>query len=359
MTTASAWLLPFSGFICGIVLGAVARWNHFCTLSALERYWYADDSKGLRTWVLAAAVALLGTQTILATNVIELADAHLLSPRVSLLGAVLGGMLFGIGMALVGTCSFGALVRLGGGSLRSLVVVVAIALAALCTQRGLGGQFRLAFIEPLAINIASSPTQSLGDIASAWLSLPLNYVVALIIGSTMLFWVFSEKSFRSEYRSMFTAFIVGACIVFGWIATSTLGNYLFEPVQIESASFVMPPGELLLSMIAVTGTLPDYGVGLAVGVVAGSAIGANLHKDVRWEACDDARELSRHLLGAFFMGTGGVLAAGCTIGQGVSAMSLMSVSAPIVFLSICLGARLGLRWLLEGSASLFSRSSPH
>ena len=114
-----------------------------------------------------------------------------------------------------------------------------------------------------------------------------------------------------------------------------------------------------MQIITVTGLLPDYGVGLVVGVFIGAASAAFLADDVRWEACDDARELGRHLLGAFLMGTGGVFAMGCTIGQGVSAFSLLAISAPIVVLSIAFGARIGLGLLVEGSAFSFLRNSRH
>jgi len=77
--------------------------------------------------------------------------------------------------------------------------------------------------------------------------------------------------------------------------------------------------------------------------------------DMRWEACDDASELSSHLLGAFLMGTGGVFAMGCTIGQGVSAFSLMALSAPVAIVSIAFGARMGLGYLVEGEPFAFLR----
>lgn len=354
MITDSEWILPGIGLLGGIMLGGVARWNHFCTLSALERYWYANDSRGLRTWVLAAAVALSGTQALVLSGLIDLDSAFMLAPRLSLAGSILGGILFGTGMALTGTCSFGALVRLGGGSLRSLIVVVAIALAALTTQRGLIGRWRMSVIEPWALNF-DAPTQSMGMLLSHWLGMPLQIPAALAVAILMLVWVFTNREFRQQYRSIATGAIIGTCVTGGWIVTAYFSNQLFTPVRLESASFVMPPGELLLSLIAVTGSIPDYGVGLAVGVVVGAGLIARLHDDWRWEACDDARELSRHLLGAFLMGTGGVLAGGCTIGQGISAMSVMAVSAPIVFVSICLGARIGLSWLLEGTPLFLSR----
>lgn len=349
-------MLPAAGLLCGLVLGAVARWNHFCTLAALERHWFANDSTTLRTWVLAAAVALTGTQALVLSGTIDLQNAFVLTPRLNLIGSILGGLMFGIGMALTGTCAFGALVRLGGGSLRSLIVVVAIALAALSTQRGLLGHWRQQFIDSLSIGLGDARTQSIGELASSWTGNPLHVPVAMLFAALLFGWVLSDTRYRHNLRAIITGVLVGACVIFGWWATATLSGKLFMPVQLESASFVMPPGDLLLSIIAVTGGFPDYGVGLVVGVVAGAALAARVHDDIRWEACDDARELSRHLLGAFLMGSGGVLAAGCTIGQGVSAVSVMALSAPIVFVSICLGARIGLIWLLEGAPAFLSRS---
>ena len=131
------WLLPIAGGLAGIVIGAAARLDRFCTLSALERHWYANDSSGIRTWVLAAAVAIIATQAMTLSGLIDLRSSFYLSTNFGWTGAIIGGLAFGFGMALVGTCGFGALVRLGGGSLRSLVVLLVLGLSALAAQRGL------------------------------------------------------------------------------------------------------------------------------------------------------------------------------------------------------------------------------
>jgi hypothetical protein len=142
----------------------------------------------------------------------------------------------------------------------------------------------------------------------------------------------------------------------GWLVTSLAAGNGFVPVQIEAGSFVVPVADTVIQIVSYTGVLPDYGVGLVLGVIAGAAASAFLRRDVRWEACDDARELSRHMVGAALMGVGGVMAMGCTIGQGVSAVSVMAISAPIVVAPIILGARMGLGHLLEGSSfAVFQR----
>jgi len=120
-------------------------------------------------------------------------------------------------------------------------------------------------------------------------------------------------------------------------------------VQIEAGSFVVPVGDVIIQFAAFTGVLPDYGVGLVVGVALGAAAVAWKRNDVRWEAGDDARELGRHISGAFLMGVGGVFAMGCTNGQGVAGSSALAVSAPVAMLFTILGARMGLNYLLEGS----------
>jgi len=346
----SAWFLPIAGILIGGILGAAARWNHFCTLSALERYWYAGDDNGLRMWVLAIAVAMASTQALIAFDIISLASVFYLQPRLSLLGTIGGGIAFGLGMALVGTCGFGALVRLGGGSIRSLIIIVAIGLSALVAQRGVIGRLRGAVVEPHALDLSVFGSASIMDIVATITGLPIQALVAAIITLALLYWVLKESAFRHNRHAIIGSTIVGLCVTAGWVVTALHQNVSFEVVQLESASFVLPPGEVIFSLIAVTGEVPDYGIGLVLGVILGACVVAFFRGDMRWEACDDARELNRHLLGAFLMGTGGVFAGGCTIGQGVSASSTLAISAPIVFCSILIGARIGLRYLMEGSS---------
>jgi uncharacterized membrane protein YedE/YeeE len=355
----SAWALPLAGLCIGSIMGFAARRYHFCTMSALERHWYAGDSSGLRSWVLAAAVALALTQSMAALGWIDISDSFYLTEPLPIAGTIIGGVLFGIGMALVGTCGFGAIIRLGGGNMRALVVLTGIALAALAAQRGLTGHMRVAMVDPFSLDLDRHGGQSAGALLSRLVGFDIAYPVAMLIAAALFFWVFRDPAFRRNREKLTSGAVIGAGISAGWFATSYFAQRLFDPVQIEAGSFVMPLGDAMLQIITVTGTLPDYGVGLVGGVLVGATLSAWRSKDMRWEACDDARELSRHLLGAFFMGTGGVFALGCTIGQGVSAVSVMAVSTPIAMLSIAFGARMGLAYLLEGSAFAFMRRHGH
>ncbi len=349
----SAWAVPIAGLLCGIVLGVVARRSNFCTLTSLERHWYSEDSTGLRTWALAAVTALLATQLLWYNGTIDLEQSFYLSPQINVVNIIIGGLLFGFGMALVGTCGFGALVRLGSGSLRSLVIVVAMGLMALSTQRGTMSVFREWSNQHFAFSLPLS--QSAHDVLIAF-GAP-SFVASIALALALAFfviWIF-RSGFMKQSAAIFTGITIGCCIAFGWFATSTLQGFQFDPVQLEAGSFVLPPGELIFQALFAKG-IPDYGVGLVVGVILGAFAVSFAERNIRWEACDDARELSRHLAGGLLMGTGGVFASGCTIGQGLSAFSLLAISAPLAIISIMAGARLGLSYLIEGSPFAFSKT---
>ncbi len=351
------WGLPITGLIIGCVLGFVARRNHFCTMSSLERHWYANDSNGIRSWVLAATTALIATQLMIAIKLMDVTDSFYLTQPLPIVGSILGGLMFGFGMALVGTCGFGALIRFGGGSLRAFIVLGAMAVSALAASRGVIGHIREAVIAPLSIDLNAVGGQSLGGLISHYSGLEISSAIAAVSAIVLLTWVFGSKSFRGDTGKITAGVTIGLCIAAGWLVTSHYSQVLFVPVQLEAGSFVAPLADTMMQIVTVTRVLPDYGVGLVVGVLAGAALAAWQADDVRWEACDDARELGRHLIGAFLMGTGGIFALGCTIGQGVSAISVMAISAPIVMISIILGARVGLGVIVEGSAFGFLTNS--
>lgn len=354
----TAWLLPLTGVATGTVMGFVARRYHFCTLGAFERHWYAGDSTKLRSWVLVALVATGLTQLAQLAGAIEGSRTFYATAPLNLVGVVLGGLMFGLGMALVGTCGFGALVRLGGGSLRAAVALTGIALSALATQRGITAQARVAVTEPFDMVVSAEHgatlTGLLDSLGLHMLAVPAMLAVLLAIG----IWIFRDASFRADREKIGVGVVLGVSVALGWLITSRFADILFRPVQLEAANFVGPVGDALFQIVVTNGTVPDYSVGLVGGVVLGAAAAAWLADDIRWEACDDARELSRHVFGSFLMGTGGIMALGCTIGQVVSASSVFALSAPLAFASMALGARIGLSLLLEGGPLAFLRS-PH
>ncbi|MFN0264192.1 YeeE/YedE family protein [Tepidamorphus sp. 3E244] len=343
-------VLPFLGLAAGIVLGYVARANRFCTMAALEQHWYGGNSTPLRTWVLAGTVAMIATQGLIHAGIIDIRDSFYLSSQFVWTGAIFGGLMFGFGMALVGMCGFSAVVRLGGGNLRALVVLLVLGLTALSTQRGLLAQLRIPLVDNLALDLSVAGDQSIGSIASVLAGRDVSGPIGVVIAVVLLAWIFSSSDYLANARQVATGTIVGLVIPFGWLATTWASRNSFDVVQLEAGSFVVPVGDTIMKFTTYTATVPDYGIGLVLGTLLGGMACAWRNREVRWEACDDGRELRRHLVGAAMMGVGGVFAMGCTIGQGLTGVSTMAITAPFTILSIVIGARMGLAMLLEGSA---------
>ncbi|WP_420347727.1 YeeE/YedE family protein [Pelagibius sp.] len=345
-------MLAGCGLVAGCVVGAVARGARFCTFGAIEDWVLAEESLRLRSWGLAIAVAMLAVQLLDAAGLARIGESFYLAADFGWLGAVLGGLLFGFGMAMVGTCGYGTLVRLGGGDLRSFVVFLVLGLTAYMTARGLTGTFRESFIEPLNWNLESLEGQGLSHLLAAALGIEraiASLVLGLLLPGMIFWWCFRHAEFRRAYRDIAAGVLIGATVAASFAATGILGADPFDPQRVQSLSYVLPPGEAIVYLLTFSGATVTFSVGLVVGTVAGAFLTAAAKGELRLEAFDDAREMRRHLLGAFLMGFGGVTALGCTVGQGISGMATLSMSAPLALAGIFLGAAFGLHYLVSGS----------
>lgn len=342
-------ILAIAGFAGGIVLGLAARIGRFCTLAAFENVFYGSDYRRMRAWALAVAVAIALVQTMSSAGMIDLNESIYRAAEFTWLSAILGGILFGVGMALNGTCGFGTLARIGGGDLRAVVTFMLLGISAYMMMSGITGVVRAAMIDPVSIDVSALGYLDLAAMMDIILGTSAGALWGYLIAAALAIWALRDAEFRRQWRLVFAGLAVGLVIAWGWFATAMFGGDLFDPQPLESYTFVRPLGETIMYAMTFSGATIDFGVGAVLGVVAGAFMGALFRREFRWEACDDVRELRRHLSGAFLMGTGGVLSFGCTVGQGMTAASTLSISAPVVLLSIALGARLGLGWLMEGS----------
>jgi len=333
------------GFVLGLALGFAARAGRFCTLGAIEDAVYGNDTRRMRSWLLAIAVAIAGVHALEMVADLDLSRSIYASRRIEWGGAIIGGFLFGVGMALVGTCGFGTLLRLGGGDLKALLVVLVMAMTAMMTMRGVTGLARIRLIDPLSVELAGAASQRLPDLLGLGgaIGRAMPFAIAGAIGVAAC----AHASFARSVRFIITGAAIGIMIVLGWWATGIAGYDPFEVRRVESFSFVAPLGDTLLYLMLASGLQPDFPIGAVLGVVIGAFLAAKTTGRFRWEAPDDAREMKRHVLGAFLMGSGGIAALGCTIGQGVTGLSTLAVGSVLAIGSIVVGARFGLYLLVE------------
>ena len=360
-------VVAIAGFVAGVVFGGVANKTNFCTMGAVSDMLFMGDSKRFRAWMMAIGVAILGTQALHISGQIDISSSIYLTSNFGWLGGIIGGLLFGYGMTMAGGCGNKTLVRIGGGNLKSIVVAIIMGIFAYMTLRGLIGLARLE-LEKTNIDLSETSkleTQSIVEMVARLINAETESVrlaVALIIAGAILIYVFKSAEFRSSLPDMAAGLIIGLMVPVGWWITGVLGFDDFDPTPLFSFTFVSPTADSLQYLMTFTGATINFGIATVGGVIVGSFLVAISTKSFHIEAFSDKSDMIRHMFGAAIMGVGGILALGCTIGQGITGMSTLSLGSAVALLSILFGALWGLRSLEEdsffgGFKAIFNRNN--
>lgn len=340
-------ILLAGGLSCGVLAGTAAQFGKLCTLSAIEDAAIAGDFRRARAFTLALVTALLSTQFLVAVGIIDLAANPYTQDRIGLAGLITGAFMFGLGMSLAGTCGFGLLMRIGTGDLRALIAAGVLGLTAAAATGGILAPIRLAVANLWSVDLQNLPWPKLNFALGMTGTASSGLVMSLAISAVLAVWIVSSLRFRRRRNLVVAGLGLGAAVTCGWIVTGPLADP-FGAHRLESLTFVAPLARVLLLTVGETINEASFAVATVFGVILGSFAVTWYRDELRWEAFDDAREMRRHILGAILMGFGGVLARGCTIGQGLSASSTLALSAPIAILFMIVGARMGLLYLIEG-----------
>ncbi|MFK7754613.1 MAG: YeeE/YedE family protein [Sedimentitalea sp.] len=341
-----AGLVALIGLFGGILLGLAARIGRVCTLGAIEDLFYGENTLRLRMWGIAIGVSVIGTFSLSATGLLEL-DQTLYHGRTwNPLASIVGGLVFGYGMALAGNCGYGALARVGGGDLRSLLIVMIMGISAYVT---LGGPLSSLRIWAFGASEQAAELTTFAHLTAKVSGLNAD-LSGILIGLAILGLTFTNRTLRQSPSYVLWGAVAGLAIVSGWAGTHWVANAGFDATPVVSHTFSAPIGETLLYAMTSSGNSISFGTGSVFGVLFGALLGSLFKGHFRWEACDDPRELRRQILGAVLMGMGAVVAVGCSVGQGLSAFSVLALSAPVTLGCIVVGAAIGLRQLILGFA---------
>jgi uncharacterized membrane protein YedE/YeeE len=355
-----AQLAPYvtgGAFGLAFIFGAVGNKTHFCTMGAVSDWVNMGDTSRLRMWLLAIAVALIGSSALHLAGLVDLSKSIYPAPNFTWLSYIVGGFLFGMGMTLGSGCGSKTLIRVGAGNLKSLVVYIFLGIAAYMTLRGLLGAFRVGVLEKAAITLPQGQ-----DLPSL---LGLNRaILAALIGGGLLAFIYSSKRFRSSFDYTLGGVVTGLVVVGGWYVSGHIGHVAEDPNtlqeafvatntgRMESFSFVAPFAFTLEYLMLWTdkSKIITYGIASAAGVIAGSAAYALATRSFRWEGFRDAEDTANHIVGGILMGFGGITALGCTIGQAISGFSTLALGSIITFIAIVAGSAAKMKyqvWRIE------------
>lgn len=333
-------------FMIGIIFGAVANKTNFCTMGAVSDWVNMGNKARLRAWFLAIGVAILITQTMQFNSTIDVTEAIYLTPNFGWLGYLLGGFVFGVGMTLASGCGQRTLVRVGGGNLKSLVVMLLLGISAYMTMRGLLALVRVNAIEVVNIDLATKgfANQGMGTLIASAIGLEndalVTRTIAALLSAGLIAYAFMDKEFRHSKDNILAGVVIGLIIPAGWYVTGVVGFDDFDPVRLESYTFIAPTGQSLMYLMTFTGSTINFGIAAVAGVILGSFLYVIITGKFRLETFNDRTDMVRHMLGGVLMGFGGVLALGCTVGQGITGMSTLALGSLMALISIIFGSAL-------------------
>ena len=361
-------------FGIALLLGALANKTNFCTMGAISDWVNMGDTGRLRAWMFAMAVAMLGVAALEAGGLVKLASTFPPYRANQLVWAenLLGGLMFGIGMTLASGCGNKTLIRIGGGNLKSIIVLVVIAVIAYYMTNPFPGSDKTLFttlfydwIRPLAVTLQTN--QDLGAIvAGSGNAATPRLVIGGILGLVLIGFAFTSADFRNNSDNILGGLVVGLAVLAAWYVTSnvmvnadgqsfSLQNFVSEqwdmyakpdelkpadsrPLSTQSFTFINPMGQTFgYAMSGFKLTTLTFGVMSVAGVILGSLLWSLVSRSFRLEWFVSVKDFFNHVIGAILMGFGGVLAMGCTIGQGVTGVSTLAVGSFIALLAIIVG----------------------
>jgi uncharacterized membrane protein YedE/YeeE len=347
----------WGALLIGLLLGAAGQASRFCVRGAVADWFIFGGKARWTSWVLAVAVAALGSQWLISIGWIDATRSLPWQPRFPWASYLVGGLLFGYGMVLAGGCPQRSLVKTGAGNLRCIVTLVAAAVAAQMTLRGVLAEVRTEGLDRWAV-VLPAP-QDAGSLLSGWLPLSAPavrwlLVGTLVAGAVVLLWRQRTVLDRSHWVG---GIAVGLLVTLAWWLTGHVGFLAEHPETLEAAwlgtqskrpeglSFTAPlaHGLDLLTFWTDRNTVASFGVLVTFGVLLGSLVSARLRGEFRLESFKTPGEFGQHAAGGLLMGFGGITALGCSVGQGVTGLGMLSVGALLATTSMVAGALLALR----------------
>ncbi len=335
----------------GFVVGAVSSKTNFCTLGAVSDWVNMGDAARMCAWLLAIAVAIIGVTIFDVSGLAAIGTNTFPSYQTASfawLRYLLGGLMFGVGMTLASGCGNKTLIRIGSGNLKSLLVLIVASLSAYAM---LWTDFYGVVFNPWVAATSLDLTQHGFQSQSLAELLGLSRAVTGgLLGMALVVLVFAAKDFRQSKDAMFGGLIMGLAVTAGWYVTGgTMGVQWKEfadfaemrPLRVDTQSltFVSPMGDLVHYLISPRDvSLLNFGIMTMLGVVLGAFSYSAWNRQLRWESFASVKDFANHVIGAVLMGIGGVLAMGCTIGQGVTGVSTLAIGSILALLSMIAGA---------------------
>ncbi|HEY0635193.1 MAG TPA: YeeE/YedE thiosulfate transporter family protein, partial [Gammaproteobacteria bacterium] len=223
-------LLLWAAFAIALVMGAVVNKTNFCTMGAVSDWVNMGDTGRLRAWLFAIAVALLGVTLLEKAGMVNVSQTFppYRGGSLAWVEHLLGGLMFGVGMTLASGCGNKTLIRIGGGNLKSIVVLAIIGVIAYFMTNPFPGSDNTLYsvlfygwTNPLAVNMGSA--QDLGTVLGGDNAAMARLVIGLLLALGLTAYAFKSAAFRGNFDHILAGLVVGVAVVALWYVSSNVG----------------------------------------------------------------------------------------------------------------------------------------
>ncbi len=333
-------IFSFISVLLGFIYGFIAQRKQFCFSGGIKDIILFKHTRRTASLIVAISTAIIFTQLFSYLNDIDLTQTRYYL-NINYLFIILGGLMFGYGMMISDGCSSRHLIKASQGEKESFYILLSLGLFSYITYTLLSNFYTDIYSNKI---IEFTTVETVVEI-SLFLVIPiLFYLLYLSLKKCMNFF------------QVLDGFVIGILVTIGWIVTTTVSSELFIDTSPQSLSFVYPLGRSIEFIKSGFDTsYLNFAVFVIFGVVSGAVLSSRFNKKYSKKfMCDNSQQnppsLAHKLIGGAFMGVGGILAVGCTVGQGLSGLSSLSVASFLAIFSIYVSGYITAKYMHKNNA---------
>lgn len=316
------------GLFIGIAFGVIAQKKQFCFSGSIKDYILTKSTKRGASVIMAMIVAIISTTLMANYFQIDLTQSAYFKNNINYFAIITGGLLFGTGMMIADGCSSRSLVKYAQGDTNALITLIFIGIFAYATTKGL----LYGILDPFINNTF------LIEISANLENFKMNIFVVLAILVAILLYIIKKVK---RVFSLFDGVLVGLLVSIAWFVTGYIGQDSMERViDLTGISFVYPSAKTLELFTYYEVNELSFGISMVIGVLIGTFVMSFINKKYSF-GCTSGQNINKvkyNMIGGALMGVGGIMAIGCTVGQGLTGLSTLAFSSALAILSIFISA---------------------
>lgn len=324
----------------GFLYGVIAQRKQFCFSGGIKDLILFKHTRRTASLIVAITTAILFTQLISYMYEIDLMQTKYYL-NINYLFIVIGGLMFGYGMMVSDGCSSRHLIKFAQGDKESLYILISLGLFSFLTYLAISTYYDYIYSNEIIKFLTADTT----------FQIPL-----LLVAGVLIYILYLSLKKCMNFFQVLDGFAIGLLISFVWFATAFFKEELFIDISAQSLSFVYPLGKIIeYVQSGFNASYLIFPVLTVIGVLVGAFISSLFNKQYSKKLmCDSSQQnppsLFQKLIGGAFMGVGGILAIGCTVGQGLSGISTLSFASLLAIGSIYSSAYLTAKYMHKNNA---------